>query len=123
MNLETGLVTSNTKPVIKNGNEIQLHHNLFNKDALVFKDLKSRKATLKSKTHGDIISVYYDDFPYLGIWAKPNANYVCIEPWQGIADSENTTQILKDKEGIIALDANKTHKAVYTIEIHKRHLA
>lgn len=122
LNLETGLVTSKTKPVIKNGNEIQLHHNLFNEDALVFKDLKSRKATLKSKTYGDILSVYYDDFPYLGIWAKPNANYVCIEPWQGIADSESATQILKEKEGIIALDANKTHKAVYTIEIDKRHL-
>ena len=36
-------------------------------------------------------------FHYLGIWAKPNGNYVCIEPWLGIADNENTNQELKNK--------------------------
>jgi len=120
--METGLISSKTKPVFNNSNKIPLTHDLFNEDALIFKDLKSRKVTLKSDTYGAILSISYKEFPYLGIWAKPNGNYVCIEPWLGIADHEDTNQELKTKEGILSLEANKSFTASYTIEIHNNHL-
>jgi len=122
INMENGLISSKTKTVFNNSNKIKLTHDLFNDDALIFKDLKSRKVTLKSDTSGAILSVSYKDFPYLGIWAKPNGNYVCIEPWLGIADHEDTNQELKTKEGILSLEANKSFTASYTIEIHNNHL-
>lgn len=122
INMETGLISSKTKPVFNNSNKIPLTHDLFNEDALIFKDLKSRKVTLKSDTYGAILSVNFKEFPYLGIWAKPNGNYVCIEPWLGIADHEDTNQELKTKEGILSLEANKSFTASYTIEIHNNHL-
>ncbi|GAA4900284.1 aldose 1-epimerase family protein [Flaviramulus aquimarinus] len=122
INMDNGLISSKTEPVFNNANKLPLTHDLFNEDALVFKDIKSRKITLKSSEHDSILSVHYDGFPYLGIWAKPNGNYVCIEPWLGIADSEATNQNLKDKEGILSLDANKSFKATYSIEIHHKHL-
>lgn len=122
INMENGLISSKTESVFNNTKKLPLTHDLFNADALVFKDLKSRKITLKSNKNGDILSVNYPDFPFMGIWAKPNGNYVCIEPWLGIADSETTNQNLKDKEGILSLDANKTFTAAYTIEIHNSHL-
>ncbi|WP_142785734.1 aldose 1-epimerase family protein [Changchengzhania lutea] len=123
INMENGLISSNTETVLKHSNQIPLTHDLFDKDALVFKDLKSKQVTLKSKTHGAILSVHYEPFPYLGIWAKPTGNYVCIEPWLGVADHEDSNQQLKEKEGIIALDAGKTFEANYRIEIHPKHLA
>ncbi|MGC1206120.1 MAG: aldose 1-epimerase family protein [Flavobacteriaceae bacterium] len=123
INMENGLISSKTKSLFNNSNTIHLNHELFNEDALVYKDLKSRKVTLKSAKKGPILSVNFPDFSYLGIWAKPNGNYVCIEPWLGIADSETTNQNLKDKEGILKLDPNKTFKATYSIEIHNSHLA
>ena len=122
INMENGLISSKTKSVFNDSNSIPLKHELFNEDALIFKDLKSKKVTLKSNKNGDILSVSYHDFPYLGIWAKPNGNYVCIEPWLGIADNETTNQNFKEKEGILNLDANKTFKAAYNIEIHNSHL-
>lgn len=122
INMENGLISSKTESVFNNTKKLPLTHDLFNADALVFKDLKSRKITLKSNKNGDILSVNYPDFPFMGIWAKPNGNYVCIEPWLGIADSETTNQNLKDKEGILSLDVNKTFEAAYTIEIHNSHL-
>jgi len=122
INMENGLISAETKAVFNNSNQINLSYDLFDKDALVFKDLISKKITLHSKNHGDILSVSYHDFPYLGIWAKPNADYVCIEPWLGIADPENTNQELKTKEGIIALEAESVFKATYTIEIENNHL-
>ncbi|MEO5789235.1 aldose 1-epimerase family protein [Gelidibacter sp.] len=122
LNLNTGLFTGQTEATFNTPNTIDLNYHLFDKDALVFKDLKSKKVTLESKKHGEILSVKYQDFPFLGIWAKPNADFVCIEPWQGLADSENSNQILKDKEGIVALEKHKTYSASYTIEIHETHL-
>jgi len=122
INMESGLISSGTKPVFNGTNKINLSYDLFNNDALVFKDLVSKKVTLKSKTYGNILSVSFNDFPYLGIWAKPNANYVCIEPWLGIADHENTNQELKTKEGILSLEANSSFKSQYTIKIEDNHL-
>jgi galactose mutarotase-like enzyme len=123
INLESGLISSKTKTIFNNSNTLVLKHELFNEDALVFKDLKSKKITLKSSKNGKILSVSYPEFPYMGIWAKPSGDYVCIEPWLGIADHENTNQNLIEKEGIIPLSANKTFKAAYNIEIHNSHLA
>ena len=122
LNMANGLVTNTTKPVFIDGNKIRLHENLFNDDALIFKDLKSRKVALKHNTKGTILSLNFNNFSYLGIWAKPNAPYVCIEPWLGIADVENTNQKIEDKEGILSLNAGTIFNANYSIEIDQRHL-
>lgn len=124
LNLENFLQTSQTEKVFdENSNIIRLRYDLFDKDALIFKDLKSRAVTLRSKIKGDILSMRFEDFPYLGIWAKPNADYVCIEPWIGIADHEDTDQLLKTKEGIIALEPNGIYKARYSIQVDEKHLS
>ena len=78
---------------------------------------------LKQKKKGTVLTVSFDGFPFLGIWAKPNAPYVCIEPWIGIADAEDTNQELKDKEGIVALKAADEFKATYSIEIDHSQLS
>ncbi len=123
LNSQNFLQTSKTEKVFdKNSNVIKLRYDLFDKDALIFKDLKSRAVTLNSKAKGDILTMHYEDFPYLGIWAKPNADYVCIEPWIGIADHENSDQQLKTKEGVIALEAGKGYSANYDICIDRRQL-
>ncbi|AUP77698.1 aldose 1-epimerase family protein [Flavivirga eckloniae] len=122
INMENGLISNKTKAIFNNTNILELEHDLFNEDALVFKDLKSKKVVLKSKSHGAILTVRHKDFPYLGIWAKPDGDYVCIEPWLGIADSENTNQNLKEKEGILTLKPQQTFTASYSIEIDNNHL-
>lgn len=123
VNTQTGLIKLETKPVFNDHSDsIPLTHDLFAEDALIFKDLKSKKVTVKSQSRGEVVSVTYNDFPYLGIWAKPEGDYVCIEPWLGIADPEDTDQDFTTKEGIISLESGKTFEAAYTIEIHNSHL-
>lgn len=114
---ESGLLNNQTELVLNNTSKLPLNYHLFDKDALIFKDLKSKKVTLTSKNKGPILSVSYQDFPYLGIWAKPNADYVCIEPWLGVADNVNSNQLLKDKEAIIKLAPNKSFEARYAITV------
>ncbi|MCT4628536.1 aldose 1-epimerase family protein [Winogradskyella sp.] len=119
LNMDTGLVTKETKAVFNTPNTINLNNSLFNEDALIFKDVQSRKVTLKHINKGTILSVKFEGFPFLGIWAKPNAPYVCIEPWIGVADSETTNQKITEKEGVISLNPNNNFTATYSIEIEK----
>jgi galactose mutarotase-like enzyme len=100
---------------------LPLRNDLFDNDALIFKTLKSRKVSLKSHPSNQILTVDYQDFNYLGIWAKPNAPFVCIEPWLGIADHENTDGDFLKKDGLIALPKGEIFIADYSIEIGYSH--
>lgn len=114
---ENGLIGDQNYPIFDNPTTINLHPQLFKNDALIFKNLNSSKVSLKSKNSNQVISMQFEDFPYLGIWAKPKAHYICIEPWLGIADSSNSNRNIKNKEGIISLKTKKYFKASYSIII------
>jgi len=114
---DEGLVTKDTTLVVKEDNRINVHKDLFAKDALIFKNIPSKKVALKSKVSGEILSVEYKDFTNLGVWAKPGAPFVCIEPWLGIADGVNATGDIKTKEGIIELMPSQDFSASYAITI------
>ena len=49
------------------------------------------------------------EFPFLGIWSVKDADFICLEPWCGIADSVNSNQQLEYKEGI-----EKTSRAKFS---------
>jgi galactose mutarotase-like enzyme len=116
--LETGgLVSNQTKPILHNTNILHLNGHLFDRDALIFKNLKSKQVSLRSTKSGQVVTVHYDGFPYLGIWAKPNSSFVCIEPWLGIADSFDSEQVMEKKEGILSLESGGVFEASYVIEI------
>ena len=114
---EEGLVSNREKKLIENDNKIRLHKHLFDKDALIFKNIPSKKVALHSDKEGQILTVDYSDFTNLGLWAKPAAPFVCIEPWLGIADVEGTNHDIKTKEGIIELMPSLTFNASYAITI------
>ncbi|MBR4217420.1 MAG: hypothetical protein IKR71_00030 [Bacteroidales bacterium] len=104
-------------PVLTDSNILPLTDHLFDNDALIFRNPKSRRVTLRSHKSDTAVAVEFDDFNYLGIWAKPQAPFVCIEPWLGIADSENTDGLIEHKEAIIKLAAGQKFEAKYSIEI------
>lgn len=95
-----GLIETRSKPLLSNMQQLPLQRALFYQDALVFKDIRSERVSLRHKDSSKGISFIFKGFPYLGIWAAKDADFVCIEPWCGIADSVNTNQQLKSKEGI-----------------------
>lgn len=116
--LDQGLIGAKKANLLKNSNRLNLHSSIFDKDALVLKKMTSKKVTLLHKTEGKLVTLSYPDFPFLGIWSKPGAPFVCIEPWLGIADSIHTSQKLEEKEGILSLDSENTFHCSYSIEVH-----
>ncbi len=102
-----GLIEQTPVPFFSHSSRIDLSHQLFENDALVFKDLDSHKISLKSDQHSHGIEFYFEGFPFLGLWAARGGNFVCIEPWCGIADSVGHDQLLVNKEGIQTLAVNE----------------
>jgi galactose mutarotase-like enzyme len=95
-----GLIDDTPQPLFTNANQLALTRELFANDALVFKQLNSTSVSLKSNKDRHGLTFSFKEFPFLGIWAQPGADFVCIEPWCGIADSVNHSQELTVKEGI-----------------------
>lgn len=112
-----GLIEDSSIPFLNNQDVLQLQKDLFYKDAVVFKHLKSNSISILSEKTSHGIAVTFDDFPYMGIWAAKDANFVCIEPWCGIADNVNVTGNLEDKEGIHTLSPKKEFIRSYTINV------
>ena len=112
-----GLYTGQRERVVMDGNKIWLNQNLFKQDALVFKNITSKTATIGSKNHDHQLRVAFGDFKDLGLWAKPGAPFVCIEPWLGYADAEGEQQDFKLKEGIEQVEHGHVFEAQFTISI------
>jgi galactose mutarotase-like enzyme len=83
----------------------------------VIKNLASRKITLKSDLVAGSVTVAYPHFDYLGLWAKPGAPFVCIEPWLGCADTEGKPVPLPQKEAIQHVDHGHVFETEFYISI------
>ncbi len=112
-----GMFSGETQPVNLDGDKLHLKKNLFDNDALVFKNMKTRQVTLKSRNHDKTISVEFPHFNYLGIWDKPGADFVCIEPWLGCTDTEGEPKDISKKENIQKLNIGHVFEAAFYISI------
>lgn len=92
-----------TFPLLKNEREIIITEDIFNEDALIMQGVKSENITLVKKDGKEKIRFNLGKAPYLGIWAKPGAPYVCIEPWYGVNDSHIKKDDFSQKDAIQAL--------------------
>jgi galactose mutarotase-like enzyme len=116
--LKNNTFSGETERVIANTNHLPLSTALFDKDAIVFKDMQSQSFSLKSKTNDYKVRMDFDGFPYFGIWTKPNCEkFVCLEPWCGLADNSGFDDEFKNKEGINILTEGATFQRSFTIEV------
>ncbi|HLG46553.1 MAG TPA: aldose 1-epimerase family protein [Reyranella sp.] len=87
-------------PVV--GERLPLADALFERDALIFKRLRSRRLTY-GPAGGRRLQLDFPAMPHLGIWSKPGAGFVCLEPWQGFADPSDFDGELAKKPGTVAI--------------------
>ena len=117
----------NEDALIDNGNRVTVledsallpvKHSLFYEDALIFDQLKSRKASLKHKDQNKGICVTFPDFDYLGVWSSANDGpFVVIEPWSGTSTCTDEDDIFEHKRGIRTLEPEADEALSFTIDI------
>jgi galactose mutarotase-like enzyme len=93
-----GLLTPKRHPTPVSRRRLALADALFQDDVIIFDDIRSHSAAYGAED-GPRIRVDFPDAPYLGIWTKPGANFICIEPWHGVADPEGFGGDFRAKPG------------------------
>lgn len=93
-------------PVFDNSREVTITADIFAEDALIFDGLKSKGCTV-TRANGRKIHVDFGNAPCLGMWAKPAAPYVCIEPWYGIDDMCDAGHDFTQKDRICSLEVGE----------------
>ncbi len=102
-----GTIAAEDRPSPLEGRDLFLRDELFATDALVWDDVKSHAVIYGAPT-GPHLAIAFPDTPKLGIWTKPGAAYVCVEPWHGIADPTGYTGDYRDKPGVFEVAAGGT---------------
>ena len=79
------------------------------------KNLKSEKISLY-ENNNKLLEFSFKGFPYLSIWSKKDAPFVCIEPWCNTADQIDSTGNFEEKEDLIELELNESFEAEYEVK-------
>ncbi|HEX7851829.1 MAG TPA: aldose 1-epimerase family protein [Sphingomonas sp.] len=87
------------RPSPLDGRILHLADDLFAHDALIWDPVASRSVTYGA-ADGPQLRVDFPDTPFLGIWTKPGAAFVCIEPWHGHADPAGFDGDFRTKPGV-----------------------
>lgn len=118
--LTEGLINNkeiDTKSIIKN-NIIELKKDIFDKDAIIMTNINSSKIKLiNKKENKEVLEFDFTGFPYLAIWSKKGAPFVCIEPWFNTADKIDSNGIFEEKEDLIELKPEKIFRCEYKVKL------
>lgn len=103
--------------VTEDSDVLPLDYKYFAVDALVFLNFKGDHVVLKNRDNGRAVKVSFDGFPYLLLWTKPNAPFICIEPWCGIADRDDSNGQFETKQGICHINRGEVFVREHSIEV------
>lgn len=109
-----GLIAAATLPGPVEGRVLPLHDALFTHDALVWTAPVSRALRYEG-ADGRGLAVSFETLPMLGVWTRPGAPFLCIEPWAGIADPEGFAGELTDKPGMWMLAPGESRTLAMTV--------
>lgn len=110
------LIIDKKFPLLENSREIEISEEIFKPDALILSGMKSEKLRIKGENE---VEFTFGKCPFLGIWAKPGAPYVCIEPWYGVNDGRDVKNDISEKRGIQKLGEGETFEFFWNAEIIK----
>lgn len=86
---------------------------LFAGNAMILRDVASRSVLFEHDAGS--VNVKWDNLPDLGLWTKPGAGYLCIEPWAGFNDPAGFCGEIGAKPGIVMLAPGSSWSASMTI--------
>ena len=114
--LQDGLIKTEPIPSILEDNKIKLDEDIFNEDAIIMKNINSNKIVLNNaRENKKELEFNFEGFPYLAIWSKKGAPFVCIEPWQNHTDSVNSNGKFEEKENILKLKKEEKFNCKYKV--------
>lgn len=110
-----GLLLPGGVPTPIHARRLALDDALFTDDVVILEQPRSRSLTFGGN-NGTRIRVSFGPVSHLGIWSKPGAGFVCIEPWRGVADPAGFSGELDAKPGILMIPPGQHESLTLRIE-------
>jgi len=116
------LCSGEKESFLRGSTSIPVTPELFDRGAIVLKDHRSRKLSLRSRASGRFVEASFPGFPQLGIWSPKGsggavAPFVCIEPWYGVMARAGSAQELERKEAVLFLESGAVFASAYSIRV------
>lgn len=113
-----GLIGPADRATPLEGRTLALHDDLFAVDALVWESIESQSVRYGA-ADGPQLRIDFPNTPMLGIWSKPGAAFVCVEPWHGIADPQGFTGEIWDKPGMMRVAPGETRAVAMAVTLEQ----
>lgn len=103
---------------IVNNPKIELERQWFEHDAVIYGIDQTNTVITVHNQHHHGVQMSFKDVPFIGVWSPypKDAQFICIEPWQGIADTVDSDSNLETKFGMNRLEPLATKSFSYTLE-------
>jgi galactose mutarotase-like enzyme len=113
--LVDGLIgTEYARNIMQDLRRIPINQDSFKNDAIIMKGLTSHRVSLKKKTgNKTLLTMDFEGFPYLAVWSKPGAPFICLEPWYTTADAIKSTGVFTQKTDMLTLAPRKEFECIY----------
>ena len=111
-----GTVAAGERASPLDGRELRLHDDLFAHDALIWDPMRSDRVTYGADT-GQRLEVTFPNTRKLGIWTKPGARFVCIEPWHGLADPQGYAGEFRGKPGVFTVPPGESKRVGMSVSV------
>jgi galactose mutarotase-like enzyme len=114
--LAGGLLTETARPSPVTGQHLALTEALFADDALILPYPASRSVRFAAAT-GPALTVSWEGFDQLGLWSRAGGDFLCIEPWCGMASPADFAGDFAQKPWLMLIPPGEQRAATYRITV------
>ena len=111
--LTDGLVDGSETIPLRDG-ALALHPRLFEKDAIVLPDFPGRRLRLAAPG-GAALEMEWQGYGDFGLWSKPGAPFLCLEPWCGTAAPLGWDGDFIERPGITRLEPGGAQRFLWQV--------
>ena len=111
-----GLLTAADRPSPIQDGVLGLRPALFDDDALILPALNSRSVHYTAE-RGPSLSLGWEGFAQLGLWSKPGGDFLCIEPWLGMASPAEFDGDFSEKPWLMLIAPGQRQSATTTMTV------
>ena len=114
--LAGGLLRQTPEPSPVVGRRLTLDDTLFAADAVIL-DHPASRSLAYGPVDGARMRFAFTGFDVLGLWSKPGAGFLCIEPWRGYHSPEGWDGELAAKPGMLSVPPGGRFDASWTVTL------
>lgn len=111
-----GLLTPADRPSPIKGCHLPLTERLFADDALILSNPASRSVRFTADT-GPALTVAWQGFTQLGLWSRAGGEFLCIEPWCGMASPADFDGEFTEKPWLMLIPPSASHSASLSVTV------